>query len=299
MAEKRVLAGQIEVVLDAHALVAESPVWDEGRQRLFWVDIESGRVHCLNPESRTDKFIELGQRVGAVALRLDGGLIAAMQDGIHYLDFEEGETEFLCDPERHLPNNRFNDGKCDPRGRFWAGTMGMSKPRLPVAALYVLDNKRSIRQVLNGVSVSNGMAWTKDNKTFYYIDTQCETVDAFDFAPDSGDITNRRTVIRIAEGEGRPDGMTIDRDGMLWVAHWGGWQVGRYDPNTGCKLASVKVPAERVSSCTFGGADLDWLYITTAGEALSEEERTIQPHAGAIFRIRTTAKGYPSDRFAG
>lgn len=299
MAVFKSLAGSLEIVLNAKALVAESPVWDDLRQCLYWVDVERGQVHCLNPENGDDRFIDVGRRVGAVALRSDGGLVAALQDGLAWLDFDSGEIRLIGDPESHLVNNRFNDGKCDPKGRFWAGTMGMSRPRQPVGALYVLDIDRRIRQVIDQVSVSNGLAWAADQKTFYYIDTQRETVEAFDFEPGNGSLSNRRTIIVIAEGEGRPDGMTIDREGMLWVAHWGGWQIGRYDPATGRKLASVRVPVERVSSCTFGGPGLDWLYITTASEGLSGEEAAGQPLAGAIFRIRTAVCGRPADRYAG
>lgn len=295
----QMLQGPLEVVYEAGARLAESPVWDDRTNCLYWVDIEAGRVCCLDPASRKSRTVEIGQRVGAVALRQNGGLIAAMEQGIYYLDFDSGKTHWLADPESHLPDNRFNDAKCDPCGRLWAGTMGMNRPRQPVAALYMLAPGQPIKRQLDQVSVSNGMAWSADSRIFYYIDTQLERVDAFDFNRMTGSITNRRTVIRIAEGEGRPDGMTIDNEGMLWVAHWGGWQVGRYDPQTGEKLFSVELPVARVSSCAFGGPNLDWLYITTARDGLSEAEAKEQPLAGSIFRIKTNQKGRPADRYAG
>jgi len=297
MAEKTI--GKLELTLDARAALAETPVWDDRQQQLYWVDIEGCAIHCLDPATGTDRSYVLNQRVGSIALRENGGLIAALQHGFYQIDYENQSYKAIADPEADLPDNRFNDGKCDPAGRFWAGTMGMSKPRRPVGALYLLHADHRIEKKVTGVKTSNGLAWSLDQRTLYYIDTACQSVDAFDYDQQTGAIANRHTAIRIPVDQGRPDGMTIDRDGMLWVSHWAGWQIARYNPLTGEQLATISVPAEKVSCCTFGGPQLDWLYITTAREGLSDEELEKQPHAGGIFRVQVPVGGLPVNRFAG
>jgi len=291
--------GELELAFDARAALAETPVWDDREQLLYWVDIEGYAIHCLNPADGTDRAYVLNQRVGSIALREKGGLIAALQHGFYQVDFENQSCAAIADPEADLPDNRFNDGKCDPAGRFWAGTMGMSKPRRPVGALYLLHPDYRFEQKVTGVKTSNGLAWSLDHRTLYYIDTACQSVDAFDYDQQSGSITNRRVVVQIPTDQGRPDGMTIDRAGMLWVAHWSGWQIARYNPLTGEQLSVIPVPAEKVSCCTFGGPQLDWLYITTAREGLSDEELQKQPHAGGLFRVQVAVGGLLTNRFAG
>ena len=291
--------GPLELVLDARAALAETPVWDDLTQTLYWVDIEGCCIHRYDPADGSDQSFLMDQRVGSIALRQAGGLVAAMQNGFYLIDLEKGSVHPIADPERDLTNNRFNDGKCDPAGRFWAGTMGLSKPRQPVGALYSLFADHQVHRMLSGVRTSNGLAWSLDQRTLYYIDTPCQTVDALDYDLETGEIANRRPVIHIPADQGRPDGMTIDRAGMLWVAHWSGWQIARYNPHTGDQLAVIRVPVENVSCCTFGGADLDWLYITTAREGQSEAALEKQPLAGGIFRVQVSIAGLPAARFAG
>lgn len=288
-----------DLVLDARAAVAETPVWDDRTQMLYWVDIENCRIHRFDPATGEDRFFDAGQMAGSIALRENGSLIAALANGFYYFDFDAGQLNAIADPESDLPANRFNDGKCDPAGRFWAGTMGLTKPRQPVGSLYVLDNDLSIRRQVTGVKTSNGLAWSLDHKILYYIDTHCQTVDAFDYDLKSGTIANRRVAVRIPDDQGRPDGMTIDSEGMLWVAHWSGWRVARYDPKTGEQLAAVQLPVANVSCCTFGGRDLDVLYITTARKDLSEDQLGGQPLAGGLFAVHPGVTGLKADRFQG
>lgn len=291
--------GQLELILDVRAELAEGPIWDEQQQKLYWVDIIGCQVHCFDPLTGQDQAVNVAQMVGTVVLRAGGGLVLAMQRGFYFCDFTTGELIPIGDPEADLPDNRFNDGKCDPAGRFWAGTMGTISPRQPSGALYVLDPDLGIRKMIDGVQVSNGIVWSLDQRTMYYIDTPLKTVDAFDYDLASGTVANRRPVIRIAAGEGGPDGMAIDSEGMLWVAQWGGWQIGRYDPLTGKKLARIDLPTQHVSACAFGGPDLHDLYITTARENIPPEALASQPHAGSLFRIRTGVRGLPAFRFRG
>ncbi len=293
---KEIASNSVVLALDARADLAETPVWDIHRQMLFWVDIERGQIHRYDPSTGNDVTFGCGQMVGSIGLRKDGSLIAALHHGFYFIDIHTGRMTPIEDPEQDLPTNRFNDGQVDPAGRFWAGTMGLTRPRRPVGSLYVLDLDRSVRKIASGAKTSNGMAWSLDQKTMYYIDTHNRAVEAFSYDAPRGEISERRVIVRIPEQEGRPDGMAIDSEGMLWVAHYGGWRVCRYDPESGSKLAQIKLPAENVTSCAFGGADLKTLYITTASGGLSLEALEQQPNAGGIFSVELEVAGLPANR---
>lgn len=285
-----------ELVLDARAVLGEGPSWDARKQVLYWVDIIGRKVHVYNPATNTDREIPTGQLVGAVVPCQDEGALVAMQNGFFRLDPDSGRLDPVADPEEHMPDNRFNDGKCDAAGRFWAGTMDMNEQRIS-GALYCLDKDGTVRKVLDAVGISNGMAWSRDNRTMYYIDTMRKNVAAFDFDLDSASLSNRRTVIDFSNEQGVPDGMTIDEEGMLWIAHWDGYQVSRWDPHTGRKLDSIPLPVARVTSCVFGGPNLDELYITTARHNGIVREYGNQPHAGGLFRVKLTVKGAATYRY--
>jgi len=288
----------VEWILDAKATLGEGAVWDARRQVLYWVDIEAGRLHEFDPATGGNRTFELGQRVGAVVPRARGGVMLAMERGFASLDLGSGAIRFWADPEAHLPSNRFNDGKCDPQGRFWAGTISLD--RQPGAAgLYCLEPDGTVRTMLRGVTNSNGIAWSLDHDTMYYIDTPTLQVTAFDYDPRTGNITRPRPVVTIPPDSGKPDGMTIDAQGMLWIALWDGGCVTRWDPRTGRLLERVAVPARRVTSCAFGGPDLGDLYITTARVGLTERELAEQPGAGGLFRVRPGVRGVPAFEFQG
>lgn len=290
--------GELERISEHAATLGEGPCWHTQAQLFYWVDIESNIVHVHDPGTGSNRAIDVGQRVGTVAPRASGGLIVALENGIGALDLESGELEIFHDPEPDKPNNRFNDGKCDPAGRFWAGTMPKSA-RVPSGALYCMERDLSVRKVLDGVGVSNGLAWSADHETMYYIDTPTRHVRAFDYDIETGEIANPRKVIEFGEGRGYPDGMTIDTEGMLWVAEWLGWRVGRWDPASGELLEEIRLPAAKVTAPAFGGPDLDDLYITTASIDLSEEEKAEQPDAGGLFRVKTGHRGLGAYEFAG
>jgi sugar lactone lactonase YvrE len=190
-----------------------------------------------------------------------------------------------------------NDGKCDPAGRFWAGTMALDeRPR--AGALYRLDPDGAVHTMLRDVTISNGLDWSDDGRTMYFIDSPTQTVDAFDFDVATGSIANRRTVVRIPIEHGTPDGLALDSDDGVWVSLWGGGAVHRYTA-TGTLDAIVHVPTPFPTSCTFGGDDLGDLYITTAWIQLAADERAGQPHAGSLFHVRSGARGRPANRFGG
>lgn len=288
-----------QLVTNHSCLLGEGPVWDAAHHRILWLDIVQGEIHQFYPESRTHKVFKTGALIGAVVLREQGGLIAALQNGLARIDMEKGTTELIAEPEKHLPDNRFNDGKCDPAGRFWAGTMSVSG--VPGAgSLYVLETDHSVSLKLQNIGCSNGLAWSPDAQTLYYIDTPTRKIAAFDFDVTNGAISNKRIVITIPESDGYPDGMTIDSEGMLWIAMWDGWKVCRYNPHTAEHLENILLPVSRITSCTFGGDKLQDLYITSARTGLSESDLFKQPLAGNLFVIKNSGfTGIKASEFTG
>ncbi|WP_241242794.1 SMP-30/gluconolactonase/LRE family protein [Paenibacillus whitsoniae] len=290
---------ELELVWDGRAMLGEGPVWDHRSHEVIWVDIDGMRVHRYRPAAGAVDTLQLNQKIGAVVPRASGGFVAAMEHGFHILGGASGEAAAIADPEAHLPGNRFNDGKCDTAGRFWAGTMKMNETGAS-GSLYCLEPDGTLRTVLNGsVKISNGIGWSPDNRTMYYIDTPTKQVVAYSYDAATGVIAEPRTVVTMAPGEGSPDGMAVDAAGNLWVALWGGWQVGCWNPTTGEKLATIPVPVERTSSCAFGGEQLDELYITTASVGMREEDWAKQPHAGGLFRIKLPVQGLRANFYGG
>ncbi len=287
-----------ELIVDAQADLGEGPLWDPQLKRLYWVDIEGGKIHVYQPGGEADRVLEVGCKVGVAALRDTASLVLGTENGFEQFDLETCERTLLADPESDKPSNRFNDGKCDARGRFWAGTMSMAGES-KAGSLYVMESDHSVQHVLGSVTTSNGLDWSPDLSTMYYIDTPTMKVRAYHFDLDAGKISEERVVVEYPEGVGRPDGMTVDAEGMLWTAHWDGGRISRWDPATGKVLATVTVPADRVTCCTFGGEQLDVLFITTARHGLNEAQLAQQPHAGGLFAVQPGVSGMPANRFAG
>jgi sugar lactone lactonase YvrE len=288
-------AAEARLVLDAKATLGEGALWHPAEKRLYWVDIEGRELHLFDPATGKDKVWPVGERVGTVVPVLEGGALVALQNGIHLIDTDTGKLTCITDPIEQ-DDIRFNDGKCDPAGRFWVGTMALDS-REGAAVLYRMEEDGSIHQVLDHLTVSNGLVWTADRKTMYFIDTPTRQVQAFDYNHETGAITKRDEVIAIPASEGKPDGMAIDAEGMLWIALYGGGGVGRWDPNTGELLQKVTVPAPHTTSCAFGGADLGTLYITTARDGLDEGQLKEYPSSGGLFAIEPGATGVPANFF--
>lgn len=293
------MAPEFEIVVDTPALLGEGPCWDQERQQLYWVDIYQKRLHIFQPNSATNRTIQLPDLIGCAVPRAAGGMLLALQNGFATLDLESEALTYVTDPEADLPDNRFNDGKCDPAGRFLAGTMDNKEEGAVTGSLYSLAANFEVRRLFEGVAISNGIAWSPDYRTLYYIDSPTQQVIAFDYDLDNGTVSNRRVIITLTEPNVFPDGMTSDMTGMLWIALWGGESVTRWNPATGELLERIYLPALNVSSCTFGGAQMTELYVTTARKGTAEATLAKYPKTGSLFRIQTDVTGMPSFAFAG
>lgn len=268
----------------------EGPIW--WNNALYYVDIEGHLVHRYEPDSGKETSWNVGQRVGAVVPRESGGLAIAGDHGFAFLDEESGAVKPIADPESDKPDNRFNDGKCSPDGRFFAGTISLVK-KTGDAKLYRLDPDLTVHEAFGPVTNSNGIAWAADRKTVYYIDTPRREVLAFD--DEDGHLRNLRSAFSTGHIDASPDGMTIDAQGHLWIAFCHGGCVSCFDPATGDELHRIAIPCLETTACAFGGPDLKDLYITTGIHKTAKEE-----HAGRLFVIRGLGiQGVPANAFAG
>jgi sugar lactone lactonase YvrE len=292
-----------ELLLDVRADLGEGPAWDASSKCLYWVDIRAGHLHLFNPQDSTDRHIDIGEPIGCAAPRSAGGVVLGLRSGFALLDTplrwgQAPELKRLINPESHLPGNRFNDGKCDPAGRFLAGSMDNAEVETS-GSLYSLAPDGTLIMLISGCRISNGLAWSPDRHTFYFIDTPTHTVMAFDYDLATGAIANPHRAITIPPELGWPDGMTSDEDGMLWVALWGGAKLTRWDPASGSLLEQIPLPAFNVTSCAFGGPHLTDLYITSARKGMSAEQLAQYPLSGGLFRLRTDIQGTPTFEFGG
>lgn len=279
--------------------LGEGPFWDHIHGELWWVDILRGTIHQYAPDSGLQHIFQIGQLVSSVVLRENGGCIVTLKDGFAYFHPETELLEPIVQPETELLSNRFNDGKCDPEGRFWAGTMHLDGEKT-TGSVYMLDTKHNLSIHIRHVICANGLAWDTERSKFYFVDTLSRKITAYDYDAATGKISNENIIITIPSHEGLPDGMTIDREGMLWIALWGGWCIARYNPLTGECLDRIQLPVSNVTSCTFGGANMGDIYITTAKTGLTSKELQEQPLAGSVFVCTNTGhSGWPSVYFKG
>ena len=276
-------------------MLGEGPVWVEREQALYWLDIKGRKVFRIDEQEQLREW-PTPVRVGSLAPRADGGFIAGTEDGVAFVELEAGRFEIVHHPEEHLPDNRFNDGKVDRRGRFWAGSMDDTE-RDATGTLYRVDPDMRFSRIDEGYKVTNGPAFSPSGDILYHNDSARQVTYAFDLASD-GTVGERRVFARYREGEGYPDGMTVDADGCLWIAFWDGWCVRRYSPDGEC-IGKLDVPVSRPTSCAFGGAALDRLFITSASIGLDEADLAKEPQAGGLFVAVVDAKGIAERPFAG
>ncbi|QNI89588.1 SMP-30/gluconolaconase/LRE-like region family protein [Synechococcus sp. ROS8604] len=284
-------------MLPIAAGLAEGPCWWSERNILLWVDIEASRIGLFDPAAGNNDFFHLPAHVGAVVPTSVGDLLLATAAGLMRMDPSTGVVTLLLDPEVDRPGNRFNDGKCDPWGRFWAGTMAYDFEPL-AGSLWRLDGDGRITRQRRQLTISNGLAWSQDRGTLYFIDSPTLKVMAFPLTS-SGEIAAEPSIcVQIPEDwDAVPDGMCIDAEGRLWIALFGGGAVTRWDPISGQLLDRLAVPCRQVTSCCFGGPHLDQLFITTARREMDAAAIAAEPLAGGLFQADVGVKGLPADPF--
>ncbi len=285
-----------KIEYEIESLLGEGAFWNYKTKELYWIDIEGKQLHIYNPETKQNKSFTTPSRIGTVVPHNETEAIVALEDGIYNLDLNTGVTNILSDVEHSVTENRFNDGKCDPSGNLWVGSMHYAQTA-PKANLYKIDAKGNSEKMLDNITISNGIVWTSDAKTMYYIDTPTGNIRAFDFDKNDNTISNERVAVKVPTTLGYPDGMAIDEENMLWVGLWNGNAVVRFNPITGEVISKIEVPAHNVTSCAFGGDNLDVLYITTASIDMTDEEKKQYPLAGSLFKVKPGVKGVKSTFF--
>ena len=287
----------VRCVVDCANTLGEVPVWDVTEQALYWVDIEGRLLQRLVPATgRVDRW-EMPERISSFALRETGGLVVAFASGLAFYNLESGRIDWIARPEAHLPGNRFNEGKVDRMGRFWAGSMDDSLAN-HTAGLYRLDPDLTLTKMLGDIGISNCFVWSRENDRFWFADTLDKQISIFDYDHESGAISNRRPFADTTGTGYGPDGGTIDAEGYIWVAMWDGWKVTRFAPD-GRIDREIALPVGKPTSCMFGGPDLRTLYVTSAVWDLRDGDLAAQPQAGGLFAIDAGVAGLPEPRFRG
>ena len=287
---------EVRCIHEAANILGEGPIWNDVEQTLWWCDNLAPKIQRYDPASGAVAEWVLSEEVGSVVFREGSGIVAAMKSGFAHLDLETMALDTIADPEPGSAATRLNDGKCDRRGCYWCGSMD-TELKAPIAALYRLDPDGSCHRMRDGVIVSNGIAFSPDDRTMYFSDSRADKVFAFDI--ESGRISNERVFIDTAPLAGRVDGATVNAEGCYWGALIHDWSIGRFDP-TGRLVDAIRLPVRHPTMCTFGGPNLDVLYVTTTRKFLEPGEAESQPLAGALFELTGTgAKGLPEPRFSG
>ncbi|MGE0746373.1 MAG: SMP-30/gluconolactonase/LRE family protein [Rhodospirillales bacterium] len=278
-------------------VTGESPLWSPAEAALYWVDIRRPAVWRLDPATGAQASWTMPCEVGSIGLRARGGLIVALRSGLHALDTATGALGLLVDPEPRRSANRLNDGKVDPAGRFWVGTVQDPDPQ-PVGRLYRIGGDLAVTAVADGIAMPNALAFSRDGRRMYFADSFTRRIDVYDFDRATGAVANRRTFATVPDGQGLPDGATVDAEDCLWNARIGGWGIDRYDPD-GRLMRTIRLPTERPTSVGFGGPDLATLYITTGTARLDAAALAAQPLAGALLALDPGVRGLAEPAFVG
>jgi sugar lactone lactonase YvrE len=289
---------EIRCIADTRCILGEGPVWDTESGVLWWVDIKAPAIYRCNPRKQSRDRWAAPERIGSLAVRRDGGLLLALKSGFALYDPDKGRLAHLGAPEADLPGNRMNDGKCDPLGRFWAATMDDAESAA-TGHLYRLDPDHRVTRFDSGFVVPNGLGWSGDGRTMYFTDSVGRTIWAYDFNMAAGRPGARRIFARVPDEDGYPDGLCVDDEDCIWSAHWAGGRVTRYRPD-GAIDRVVSLPVPLATSCCFGGAELNVLYVTSASIGLDDAARAEAPLSGGVFAIKGLGvRGLPSSRFGG
>jgi sugar lactone lactonase YvrE len=289
---------EVEHILEVRNVIGEGPVWHSQEGFLYWVNfIEQYQVLRFSPQTRRLDVFETGMPVMALGIRKAGGFIAATAKGISTWDTERKTFEPLCDPLAGREGYRFNDAATDFMGRFWVGTLNDANPKGPDGELFCVQGDGSYRLMDKNITVANGIGWSPDRKVMYFTDSFRYSIYAYDYAAETGTISNRRTFVQTSPDAGIPDGLTVDSEGFVWSAYCGGWKVVRYNPE-GKVDREYRLPVANPTSCAFGGKRLDELYITSAHLGLSKQQKEQYPQSGDLFCLRAGIPGMDEPRFA-
>ncbi|WP_274423676.1 SMP-30/gluconolactonase/LRE family protein [Chelativorans sp. YIM 93263] len=286
-----------ETVLNAQAALGECPVWSVREGVLWWVDIEGPSLNRFDPETGENTAISMDENIGCIGIRNGGGFIAGLRSGLWLLGEDGSKQQFIANPQEDTAISRFNDGRVDPWGRFWAGTMYEPRDR-PAANLYRVDADLSCHRLAGEIKVSNGVAFAPDRRTAFHADTRAHVIYRYPLDPATGEIGERSVFHRFPDDNGRPDGAAVDAEGCYWSALYEGGRVVRLSPE-GELLEEYPVPARCPTMCAFGGSDLKTLYVTSARHGRSAEELADWPQSGNLFAISTDVAGQPEPLFAG
>jgi sugar lactone lactonase YvrE len=289
----------VECVVKTQAIVGESPVWSPREQVLYWVDITGQKIHRFNPKTGVNDTFSLPQPVTAVGLRRKGGLVVTLRKDFAFFDPESGALKLLSDPEKEKPYDRFNDAKCDRQGSFWAGTMDGVQWNVPSGSLYRLQPDGKVTRMQGDCICANGLAWSPDDRLFYFTESFRYGIYVYDFSPEAGSIANRRLFASVdPKAGGFPDGLTVDAEGFVWSVHNAIGRVVRYSP-AGETDRVIEMPVPRPTSCIFGGENLDVLYVTSATETMTPAQIAEAPLSGGLFAVVPGVRGLPEPEFAG
>jgi sugar lactone lactonase YvrE len=265
--------------------LGEGVMWHNARQSFFWVDIEGKTIYECRWSDKKVTTKNLSSRVSLILETEDvNKLLLGVQGGLMFLDLDTGQSKWLCEIDKEIKDNRTNDGGYDPKKRIWVGTMNINCDRY-AGALYCLDEHGSLVKKVERMSIPNGIAWTRDAKTMYHVESEDRVVNAYDYDVDNGAIVFNRVAISVPGDLGSPDGMCMDNEGMLWIAHWGGFGVYRWNPVSGQMIDKIDVAVPNVSACSFGGLDNNVMLITTARQAMSQEDLLKYPESGDVFCV--------------
>ena len=289
----------VECIVEANNTLGEGVIWNPPEKALYWVDSQGEpRIQRYDPVTGAVAEWPMPADIGSMVFREQGGIAAGLRTGFHFVDLEAGTVNLIVDPEPGEPENRLNDGKCDRRGRYWCGSLDERRDGKG-AALYRLDPDLTCTRMETGISTSNRIAWSPDDKTMYYACSRSNTCWAYDYDIAEGRIENRRVFIDTSDSPAWVDGATVDADGCYWCAHIWNWEIARYDPD-GRLMETIRLPVEHPTMCTFGGENLDVLYVTSTRKFLKPEAAAEQPLAGGLFAVHGTgATGLPEPFFAG
>ena len=280
------------LLYDCRSELAEGPLWISESNSFMWVDIEGGHLYQYRLADGEVRSWDFPHRLTMVIEASGGKLLLALDAKLALFDPKTEALDWLLDLHPDDPSMRCNDGACDPQGRLWAGTMSLQMTE-GAASLYRIGNDRIPHRMLSGITISNGLCWSLDGKTMYYIDSPTQKVQAYRFDPQTGDIRFIKDVIVVPKELGTPDGMCMDENGLIWVGHYGGSGVFCWNPENGNLVEKIEVPAPNVTSCAFGGPSGNQLLITTARENMSDELLADYPHSGSVFSVNLPVKGAP------